>query len=147
MSAVTVEERRQASLKSLAELKAHLIKRHGAAFVLDIPENNCISMHWNLKRDGSPAILSVLVSENGRLRIEFTSNVVQGITREAEPSEGDICPAIFVDIKPGCLVRMLYQEKFGMMHGFWSAVTPPKGNCIAHTQGFLFDFISALLSA
>jgi hypothetical protein len=34
-----------------------------------------------------------------------------------------------------------------MMHGFWNAAAPPKGNYSAHTQGFLFDFINALLSA
>jgi hypothetical protein len=147
LPSVSKEEKRQASLKAFDELKTHLIKRYGAAFVIYIPESNCISMHWKLKRDDSPAILSVLVSRNGKLRIEFTSNVVHGMTKEAVPTEGDVCPTILVDIKPDCSIKVLHQEEFAMMHGFWNAAAPPKGNYSTHTQGFLFDFINALLSA
>jgi hypothetical protein len=141
------EEKRAASLKMLNKLKQYLIKRFGTDFLIDVPENNCISVHWKTKRDGSLAIVSVLVSKGGSLRIEFTSNLVEGVITPAEAVEGDRFPAFHVELKPHSFMRVFRQENTQMMHGFWSNVTPAKENFAAHTPSMLFDIVNSLLMA
>jgi hypothetical protein len=108
----------QQALVFYTSIKAKIIKRHGSPFVQDIPGKMGFSMQWFTKKGGH-AVVNVLIREAyGGLRIEFTRNLVSGISDEVVHAEK---PALNVQLNDGVWVMFNLNKDSAYIFGMFRA--------------------------
>jgi hypothetical protein len=115
----------QQTLQFYKDVKTKIVNRFGRAFVQDIPGKTGFSAQWFAKKGGH-AVVNVILREAHGLRIEFTKNIVSGISNEVGTSEA---PALDVLLNDGCWVKFKQNRDSAYIYGIFrtnAQYTPSK---------------------
>ena len=102
--------------------------------VTPLPESEGLSVNW-VTPDGTTAILTALVTRRGNIRIEFTRNLVEGIT---EPTGTE--DTIFIRLKSDTKLKLWNHDALPIVYGTFNMTRDD------HTIGLLIDMIDTLIN-
>jgi hypothetical protein len=133
------EEKMARSLQTYNIIKTKMTERYGAAIIHSIPNETGFFMTWFPKKGGQQAKISIQLTAEGCVRVEFTRNTVEGISNKADNSMLDI------RLNDGVYIRM----KNPADQPFLTADLHPdkQYNAKKPTQQFIVELVDTVLMA
>jgi hypothetical protein len=110
-------------------VRQRVVERFDSVVALD----NGFLANWNTE-DGSEAAFKASVTERGNLRIDFTKNLVNGMTKPASSDD-----TVLVKIGSDALLKVWNKADSPFMHGIWNMA---KDN---HTMDLLMETVDTLI--
>ncbi len=84
---LSLQEKLHQSSLIFYSLETRLLARYGAPCIQEIEGKLSLTVNWFVKRGGRGAKLMIFVNERGSLRVEFTQNIVEGVTRKVDGTD------------------------------------------------------------
>ena len=113
----------------LDTVKQRVVERFDSVVALD----NGFLANWKTE-DGSEAALKASLTERGNLRIDFTKNLVNGMTKPASSDD-----TVLVQLGSDALLKVWNKADSPFMHGTWNMA---KHN---HTMDILMETVDTLI--